>query len=127
MGRRISRQWPAVERDARPGEALHVGHVRIVIKIRVVLRLLLNDTEYAGRGLASFLATRHWRAQNPTGGVVERDPLLGQRNDRDYRLAGDTRLDGLDRAFHPSSSGRRLILRCDQRRQSASQSNARER
>ena len=38
VGRRISRQEAAVERDARPGDALHVRHVGIVIKVRVVLR-----------------------------------------------------------------------------------------
>ena len=33
MGRRMSRQHAAVERDARPGDALHVGHVGIIIQV----------------------------------------------------------------------------------------------
>src|ERR1700730_15281308 len=117
MGRRKSRQRAAVECDARPGDALHVGHERIVIKVRVVLRLLLNDAENAGRRLASFLAARHWRPQDPTSSIVEGDPRGAKRNDSQYRLTGDTRLDRLDRVFRPSASGGRMISRYDQRRQ----------
>ena len=60
---RISRQRAAVQRDARPGDALHVRHVRVVIKVRVVLGILLDDAEDAGRRLASLLAARYRRPQ----------------------------------------------------------------
>ena len=55
MGCRTAWQNTPMERDAGPGDALHVRHVRIVIEVRVVLRLLLNDAENAGRRLAAFL------------------------------------------------------------------------
>src|SRR5205807_9418966 len=83
----------------------------------VVLRLLLDDAENAGRRLASFLAARHWCPQDPTVSVVDGDPLVAQRNDSHDRLTGDTRLDSLDRAFRPSASGGRMISRGDQRHQ----------
>ena len=108
---RKSWQRAAVERDPGPGDALHMRHVRIVIKVGVVLRLLLNDAENAGRRLASFLAARHGRAQDPTSGVVDGDPLVAQRDDSHDRLAGNTRLDRLDRALHPSGSGGCMISR----------------
>ena len=127
MGRRISRQRAAVERDARPGDALHVGHVRIVIKVRVVLCLLLNDAEYAGRRLASFLAARHRGPQDPASSVIDGDPLVAQRNDSHDRFASDARLNKLDRAFRPSASGGRMISRYGQRRQTRSKSNTRKR
>src|SRR5262249_51753810 len=111
MGRRISRQRAAVERDARPGDGLHVGHVRIVIKVRVVLCLLLNDAEYAGRRLASFLAARHRGPQDPASSVIDGDSLVAQRNDSHDRFASDARLNKLDRAFRPGVSGGRMISR----------------
>ncbi len=49
MRRRIPRQLAAVQSDARPGDALHVRHEGIVIDIRVVVRLFLDDAEYPGR------------------------------------------------------------------------------
>ena len=39
---RISGQRPAVQRDARPGDALHVRHPGIVIEVRVVVLVLLT-------------------------------------------------------------------------------------
>ena len=54
--RRISRQRTTMESDARPGDALHVRHVGIVIQVRVVLGFFLDDAEDAGRRLASLLA-----------------------------------------------------------------------
>ena len=47
-------QRPAVQRDAVPGDALHVRHPGIVIEGRVVVLVLLDDGEDASRRLASF-------------------------------------------------------------------------
>jgi hypothetical protein len=44
---RISGQRPAVQRDAVPGDALHVRHPGIVIDGRVVVLVLLEDGEDA--------------------------------------------------------------------------------
>jgi hypothetical protein len=56
MGCRISGQNAAVERDARPGDALHVGHVRIIIDVGVVVRFLLDDAKNPGGRFAPLLA-----------------------------------------------------------------------
>ena len=88
---RIAGQRAAVERDARPGDALHVRHPGIVIKIGVVVLVLLDDAEDAGRRLASFLAGRHRRAQDPAVGVVDRHVLALDRHDRHDRVAGVAR------------------------------------
>ena len=117
MGRRISWQEAAVERDARPGDALHVGHVCIVIEVRVVLRFLLDDAEDAGGRLASLLAARNRRPQDPPVGVIDGDPLVAQRNDGHDRLAGGARPNGLDRVFAPSACGAGRFSRSDQRGQ----------
>ena len=85
--RRISGQRPAVQRDAVPGDALHVRHVGIVIHVRAVVLFLLDEGEDAGWRLASLGAGRHRRAQDPAVGVVERDLLGLDRHDRHDRLA----------------------------------------
>ena len=88
---RITGQRPAVQRDAVPGDALHVRHPGIVIHVRAVVLFLLDDGEDAGRRLASLGAGRHRRAQDPAVGVVEGDLLGLDRHDRHDRLAGIAR------------------------------------
>ena len=88
---RIAGQRPAVQRDAVPGDALHVRHLGIVIHVRAVVLVLLDDGEDAGRRLASLGAGRHRRAQDPAVGVVEGDLLALDRHDRHDRLAGIAR------------------------------------
>ena len=85
--RRISGQRPAMQRDAVPGDALHVRHMGIVIHVRAVVLFLLDEGEDAGRRLASLGAGRHRRAHDPAVGVVERDLLGLDRHDRHDRLA----------------------------------------
>ena len=87
MRGRIAGQRPAMQRDAVPGDALHVRHPGIVIEARVVVLVLLDDGEDAGRRLASRGAGRHRRAQDPAVGVVESDLLGLDRHDRHDRLA----------------------------------------
>ena len=115
MGRRIPRQGAAVERDARPGDALHVGHEGIVIQVRVMLLLFLDDAEDSGGRLASLLAARHRRPQDPALGVVDGDPLVAERNNGHDRLAGGARLDEIDRAFALTASGAGMISGRDER------------
>src|SRR5258708_2022389 len=91
----MSWQRATMKRDARPSDALHVWHVGIVIQVRVMLRLFLDDAEDTGRRLASLLAARYRRPQDPAFGVIYRDLLAAQRNDshdRLNRLGGDCRL-----------------------------------
>src|SRR6516164_5098356 len=61
----ISRERATVERDARPSEALHVGHVGVVVHVGVVLCFLLKDSEDTRRRLAPLLPARHWRSHDP--------------------------------------------------------------
>src|SRR5215831_9438112 len=64
MRGRMSWQGAAMECNARPSDSLHVRHIGIVIQVRVVLRLFLDDAEDTGGRLASLLAARHWRPQD---------------------------------------------------------------
>ena len=80
---RITGQRPTVQRDAVPGDAMHVRHMGIVVHVRAVVLFLLHHGKDAGRRLAFLDAGRHRRAQDPAvGGVVERDLLRLDRDDR---------------------------------------------
>ncbi len=110
MRGRVARQRAAMQRDAVPGDALHVRHPGIVIHGRVVVLVLLDDGEDAGRRLASLDAARHRRAQDPAIGVVESDLLALDRydcHDRLARLARRRRLDGRRWARLPRRGPRR--------------------
>ena len=117
---RIAGQRPAMQRDAVPGDALHVRHPGIVIHARMVVLVLLEDGEDAGRRLASRGAGRDRRAQDPAVGVVERDLLALDRHDRHDRLAGLARRRRLDgwrgaRLFRRGAGGQRR--QCGHRRE----------
>src|SRR6476620_3786634 len=58
VGRRTPRQDAAMKGDARPGDALHVRHVSIVIQVRVMVLYLLDDAEDPGRRLAPSRSTQ---------------------------------------------------------------------
>ncbi len=117
MGRRTSRQHAAMERDARPGDALHVRHEGVVIQVRVMLLDFLDDAEDPCGCLASLRAARHRRPQDPPLGVVDGDPLAAKRNDGHGRLACAARLNGLDRALALAAFGGRIVPRRDQQGQ----------
>src|SRR5215468_2221621 len=107
----MSWQRATVECDARPSDALHVRHVGVVVQVRVVLGLFLDDAEDAGGRLASLLAARYRRPQDPAFGVICSDPLVAERNDGHHRLnrlAGDARFEGRH-AFFPIVCRARMI------------------
>ena len=108
-----------MQRDAVPGDALHVRHPGIVIHGRVVVLVLLDDGEDAGRRLASRGAGRDRRAQDPAVGIVERDLLALDRHDRHDRLAGLARRRRLGgcraRLFRRGAGGQRC--QCGHRRE----------
>src|SRR6516164_5769831 len=54
MRGRVPRQGATMQRDARPSEALHVGHVGIIIHVGVMLGFLLKDAEDSSWCLTSF-------------------------------------------------------------------------
>jgi len=108
-----------MKRDARSSDALHVWHVGIVIQVRVMLGLFLDDAEDTGRRLASLLAARYRRPQDPALGIVHGDPLAAQRNDRHDRLNGLTSYARLERrcGFFPTLCRARMIACRDYRGQ----------
>ena len=91
MRGRIAGQRPAVQRDAVPGDALQVRHPGVVIHVRAVVDLFIDNGEDAGWRLASLGAGRYGRAQDPAVGVVENDLLRLDRYDRHDRLTGIAR------------------------------------
>ena len=107
----ISRERATVERDARPSEALHVGHVSVVVHVGVVLCFLLENSEDTGWRLALPLPARHWRSHDPAFGVVDSDLLVTQRNDRHNWLIDGAQLNQL---FLPEACSIRKIVRCHQ-------------
>jgi hypothetical protein len=82
-----------------------MGHVGIVVQVRVVLGFFLDDAEETGRRLASALSRGHRRSQDPTLCVVNRDLLAPQRDDCHDRLAGGARLDRGYRPLAPTACG----------------------
>ena len=84
---RMAGQRSAVQRDAVPGDALHVRHPGIVIHVRAVVFSLLNDRKDSGRRLVVGRAGRDRRAQDPAVGIVEGDLLAFDRHDRHDGLA----------------------------------------
>src|SRR5262249_57430493 len=104
---RVSGKSSSVDRDARPSETLHMGHVGIVIHVGVVLGVFLDDAEDAGWRLASLLAARHWRSHDPTLVIVNGDLLIVQRNNRHDWFATRARY---DRTIIPKPCGLREIV-----------------
>ena len=85
-------QGATVERDARPSEALHVGHVRVIVHVGVVLGFLLDNAEDPCWRLATLLPTRHRCSYDPALIVIDRDLLVVQRNDCHYWFVSRARL-----------------------------------
>ena len=83
----VPRQGASVQRDPRPGDALHERHRGIVVEVGVVLRLFLDDAVNSRRRLVSGLPGGDRRAQDAALGVVDRHPLLPDGDDRHQRHA----------------------------------------
>src|SRR5262249_16732452 len=92
---RMSRQQTTMQSNARPRKALHVGHVGIIIQVRVMLGVFLNDAKDTSRRFASRLTARHARSQDPAIPVVKSDPLATERDDSHNWLASGAGSDGL--------------------------------
>ena len=92
----MSRQQTPVQSNARPRKSLHVGHIGIIIQIRVMLGIFLNNSKDTGRRFAPRLTGGNGRSQDPAVGIVNCDPLGMQRNDSHNWLA---RSAGSDRFY----------------------------
>ena len=85
---RVARKFTCVNRDARPGEALHVGHGRVVVQVRVVIGVLLKDREYARRRFVALLSRGDGRRTDDHAIAIHIGQLLGQRHDHHDRPLG---------------------------------------
>jgi hypothetical protein len=111
----MARQRSAVQRDAVPGDALHVRHPGIVIHVRTVVLFLLNDRKDAGWRLVLGSSGRDGSAQDPAVGVVEGDLLAFDRHDRHDGLAALARRNLLTRLRTAQLLRRRIGGQHDQR------------
>ncbi len=87
MRRGIAGQLTRMQRDARPGEPVHVGHRRIVVGRGMVVLVLLQDLEHAGRRRVAELAGRAGRGGDAHPVAINIEPLVGKRDDDDDRPA----------------------------------------
>lgn len=84
---RNSGQVAFVQRDARPGQALHVGHRGVGVEVGLVVSALLHDGEDALRGLMARLAGRDRRRTDQAGARIDMGFLLVERHDHVQRFA----------------------------------------
>ena len=85
----IARQIADMQRDALPGELLHVRH-RLAIGGRGVHLGLVEDGEHAGRRRMARLAGRDGRGADQDAVAIDEDELLRDRDDdgdRTFRRA----------------------------------------
>ena len=77
-----------VEGDAGPCQALHVGHWRLAVDIRLVMTALFQNAEHAGRRAVSGFARRNVR--RPDQGIAgeDADRLVVQGYDHQDRFVG---------------------------------------
>jgi len=85
-----------MQSNARPRKSLHVGHVGIIIQVRVMLGVFLNDSKDTSRRFAPRLTAGNGRSQDPAVGIVNCDPLAMQRDDSHNWLASSA---GSDRFY----------------------------
>ena len=78
---RITRQHAFVQRDPRPGDALHVRHRRIAVEIGVVIAVLLDDAEDARRRRMAGHAGGDRPLRHAHAIAKERHFLVADRND----------------------------------------------
>ena len=76
MRRRISGQRARMQRDPRPRDPLHERHRRVVINVRVVLFLLLQDAVHTDRGFIIGLACRDAGVHDFAFRVIDGNPLI---------------------------------------------------
>ena len=86
----ISWQRAGMQRNARPRDALHERHRRVIVAIGIVLCLFLQHAEHPCRGFVVITAAGDRGPQNGPVSVVERYFLLSDGDDGEHQLAGST-------------------------------------
>ena len=79
-------QHALMHRDARPGQALHEEHRRVVVDVRAVKAVLLDDAEHAHRGRMAGRAGRN-RCLHHAHAIAENRHALGGECDIDLHHA----------------------------------------
>ena len=93
---RIAWERPAMECNPRPGNPLHEGHVPVLIEVGIVLSLLLDHGINAGRRLIPLAAAGDRRPHDPAVRIVDRNPLVAERDDGHDWPSGGPGLNELD-------------------------------
>ena len=87
--RRMAQIHALVQGDARPGDALHEGHRRIAVNIRVMEAILLDDAEHAHRSRMLGHAGRNGRIRHLHAVAIEMEALLIDGDENLQRTARD--------------------------------------
>ena len=101
----VAWQSALVHGDAGPGEALHVGHGRVVIEVGTVDALFADDAEDAVRCWVIGHAGRDWRDFVKAAFVIYGDALLVRRDHEKQWAGGRGGLPGLLPWSSPSGGG----------------------
>src|SRR6516164_7500745 len=80
MRRRITRQNARMHGDTGPGDALHVGHRRATVDVRMMEFVLLDDAENAHRRRMAGHTGGNWCCGKEAVGVVDLDLLPADRH-----------------------------------------------
>jgi len=81
----VAGQLARMQRDARPGQPVHVRHRRVVVGRGMVVLVLLQDLEYTRRRSVAEFAGRARRGGDADPIAINIHPLIGQRDDGDDR------------------------------------------
>ncbi len=92
MGRAVTREQTLMQGDARPSEALHERHLGVIVEVRVVLDLALDDRKDAFRRVVAALAGRDLGARDHSVAVEDANFLAPERDDTDQGTVGVERL-----------------------------------
>src|SRR6476469_5711090 len=82
----MSRHDTCVQCDPRPGNALHIGHGSAAIDIGTVPTLLFEYVENANRCRMTLGPGGYRRARNQRAILIQRHPLVGDRDDDLQRI-----------------------------------------
>ena len=85
-----------MERNTRPGNSLHEGHVSVLVEVGIVLGLLLKNGVNAGRRLVALAAAGDPGPHDPSVGIVDGNALVPERDNRHDGRAYRAGLDDLD-------------------------------
>ena len=72
-----------MQRDPRPGDALHVGHGRAAVDVLAMPSALADDAEHAERRRMIPDPRRYGRTCDQRPAVIKRDPLVRDRDDEE--------------------------------------------